>query len=284
MAINIEALLAHDFGTMQQDYAARDAILYALGVGLGRDPLNEDDLTFLDETRLKVIPTFAVTLTTPGMWIRDPAFGVDFGKLVQIAQMAWFPNMLPPSARVTGTARIASLTDRGPDRGAVLVVERHINDAVTGTPYCHLLQTLLLRGDGGFGGGATPRDTKLVPERPHDFDFAFKTSSRAALIYRLSGDLNPLHIDPDTARRAGFAQPILHGLASYGIAGFAVSRALGKDPTKICCLGTRFASAVVPGETLSFRIWQTATGGALFQALSDERKVLDEGHIEWSTS
>lgn len=283
MAIQPDALLAHDFGVVPQDYAARDAILYALGVGLGHNPTDDDDLAFLDETRLKVLPTFAVTLATPGMWIRDPAFGVNFGKLVHLAQMAEFPNPLPAAAHIMGTARVASLTDRGPGKGAVLVVAREIKDAATGRIYCRLQQTLLLRGDGGFDGPPAARDASLIPGRPHEYSHDFQTSPRAALIYRLSGDANPLHIDPETAQRAGFSRPILHGLASYGIAGVAVSRALGQDPSRIAKLGCRFSGVVLPGDTLTFHVWKTPTG-AVFQAWSDDRRLLDEGVIEWSAN
>ncbi len=281
MAINAQALLAHDFGEMRQHVEPRDAILYALGVGLGQDPLSDADLAFLDETRLRTLPTFGVTLTTPGMWIRAPEFGVDFGKLVHAAQMAWFPTPLSATADVVGTAKVVALSDRGEGRGAELVLEREIQDAQTGAVYCRLHQTLLLRGDGGFGGAPAARPASLIPDRAHDADFSWETSPRAALIYRLSGDWNPLHIDPATAQRAGFDRPILHGLASYGIAGVAVSRALGKDPATMTQLGCRFSGIVTPGDTLSFHIWRDGNR-AVFQAFVGDRKVLDEGLLTWT--
>ncbi len=283
MAINPDALFAHDFAAPTQSYGPRDAILYALGLGLGHDPVDQADLAFLNETRLRVLPTFAVTLTTPGMWIRDSRFGVDFGKLVHFEQMAWFPNPLPPSADVTGEARVISLTDRGEGKGAVLVLERTIRDAASGATCCTLRQTLLLRSDGGFGGPPAPRTPSVIPHREADAWTDVSTSPRSALIYRLSGDWNPLHIAPETARRAGFDKPILHGLASYGMAGLAVSRALGQDPAAITELGCRFSGIVTPGETLTFHVWKTETG-ASFRAFSETRKLLDEGRIAWRKS
>lgn len=279
--IDPAAILAFEFGKPVQAYSVRDAILYALGVGLGADPVDADDLAFLDERSLSVLPTFAVTLCTPGMWIRDPALGVDFGKLVHSAQSAEFLAPLPPDARVRGEAQVISLTDRGEGKGAVLVLERRIFDAESGVLYCRLRQTLLLRGDGGFGGPPTPRSEVLEPEGEPDLTARFATSPRAALIYRLSGDWNPLHLDPAIAAKAGFARPILQGLASYGIAGAVVSHALGVDPASLSHLACRFSGVVLPGDELEFQIWRGAGVAAYFAAYVGTRKVLDQGEIAW---
>lgn len=279
--IDPTAILAYDFGRPQQSYIPRDAILYALGVGLGADPLDVGELAFLDERSLSVLPTFAVTLCSPGMWIRDTALGVDFGKLVHSAQSAQFPHPLPPQAYVRGEAEVISLTDRGEGKGAVLVLERRIIDADSGQLYCRLHQTLLLRGNGGFGGPATQRNDVPMPDAEPDLVAHFATSPRAALIYRLSGDWNPLHFDPAVAAKAGFSRPILHGLASYGIAGAAISQAAGKDPATLASLACRFSGVVLPGDELEFRVWRSADNAARFTAHIGERKVLDAGEIVW---
>lgn len=276
MAIRPDLLLAHRFADISHKYAARDAILYALGVGLGGDPLDADDLGFLLEDRLQVLPTFAVTLSALGMWIRTPEFGVDFSKLVHFEQAASFHAPLPPTAEVVGKARIVSLTDRGEGRGAVVVLEREIRDAKAGTLYCTLQQTLLLRGDGGFGGPPAPLTPSIIPEREAEARASFPVDLRAALIYRLSGDRNPLHSDPEAARRGGFDRPILHGLASYAISGVVISRALGESPTRVSALRCRFSGVVFPGDTIDFRIWREGAGAA-FQAFVGERKVMDQG-------
>ena len=269
------AILAHDFGQPEQSYGPRDAILYALGVGLGRDPCDAADLAFLDERAL------AVTLCSPGMWIREPALGVDFGKLVHAAQSAEFLAPLPPSARVRGEAQVTSLTDRGEGKGAVLVLERRIFNADGGELLCRLQQTLLLRGNGGFGGPPAPRSVDALPEREPDLTARFATSPRAALIYRLSGDWNPLHLDPAVAAKAGFPRPILHGLASYGVAGVAISRALGRDPARLRLLACRFSGVVMPGDELEFHIWRDGDQAARFAAYVGPNKVLDAGEIAW---
>ena len=279
--IDAHAILAFDFGAPEQGYVARDAILYALGLGLGADPLDPEDLRFLDERALTVLPSFAVTLCSPGMWIRQATLGVDFGSLVHAAQSAEFAAPLPPAARVIGSARVLSLTDRGAGRGAVLVLERWISDADHGTLYCRLEQTLLLRGDGGFGGPPTPRAEAALPDSTPDETASFTTSPRAALIYRLSGDWNPLHLDPQVAEKAGFSRPILHGLASYGMAAVAISRALGRDAAAIASLACRFSGIVLPGDALDFTIWRDGADAARFACHVGSRKVLDGGAISW---
>ncbi len=276
MPIQPERLLNHRFEDLAQTYAPRDAILYALGVGLGRDPCDRDDLAYLLETGLQILPTFAVTLASPGMWIAAPEFGVDFAKLVHAEQAASFHAPLPPKADVVARARVISLTDRGPGRGAVLVLERSIRDATGGAHYCTLRQTLWLRGDGGFGGSRHLSAPSVVPDREAERRASAPVSSRAALIYRLSGDRNPLHADPDAARRAGFDRPILHGLATYGMACVAVARACGHAPGRVKALRCRFSGVVFPGDFIDFRIWN-AENRAMFQAFVGERKVLDQG-------
>ncbi len=272
-----DLILAHDFGAVRQSYTLRDAILYALGVGLGRDPLDGSDLPFLDETRLAVLPTFAVTLSSPGMWMRRPEYGIDFRRLVHLAQAARFHSALPTAGEVVGSAEVVSLSDRGEGRGAVLEVERRIAGA-GGAAYCTLRQTLLLRGNGGFGGPPAETRRPPAPDRAPDLVTEAQTSPRAALIYRLSGDWNPLHIDPGFARAAGFERPILQGLASYAAAGVAVARALGRSPTEVAALSCRFAGVVYPGETLAFDIWRE-DDGAVFRATVSGRPALEDGRV-----
>jgi acyl dehydratase len=278
MAIQPDRLVGYRLPDIAQTYAPRDAILYALGVGLGHDPCAREDLKFLIEDGLEVVPTFAVTLASPGIWIRAPEFGVDFDRLVHAEQAAWFHAPLPTEADVIGSAKVVSLTDRGPGRGAVLALEREIRDVRTGRTYCTLRQTLLLRGDWGFGGPAAPSPPSIIPERPPDLSARAIVDPRAALIYRLSGDRNPLHADPDFARRAGYERPILHGLTSYALAGVRVARACGFSPTKITALASRFSGAVFPGDILDFRVWRDK-GKATFQAFVGDRKVLDQGQV-----
>jgi len=274
MAIDADAVWNHSFPAIEQTYTARDVVLYALGIGLGQDPLDQGDLDYLIETRTSVLPTFAATLASPGLWIRDPVFGVDFARLVHAEQAMVFHHALPPKTTVVATPRVSALHDRGAGRGAVLVVERDITDVSSGTRYATARQTLLLRGDGGFGGPPTPASrTATPPERVPDAAANIPVSPRAALIYRLSGDWNPLHCDPDFAADAGFARPILHGLASYGMAAHATMRAFDADLASFTC---RFAGVVYPGDELAFSFWREGEI-VLFTASSAGRTVLDRG-------
>lgn len=276
MVFDPARLLGHRFSELGQRYEPRDAILYALGIGLGSDPLDEADLDHLLETRLKVLPTFAVTLASPGMWIRDPQFGIDFGRLVHSEQDAIFHNDLAPAGDVHATPRVALLADRGAGKGAVVVIERHVQDA-DDRKLATVRQTLLLRGDGGFGGDAPPPPTQhAIPDREPDYRLAIPVSPRAALIYRLSGDWNPLHADPVAAQAAGFNRPILHGLATYGMAGHAIMKATGRPLRRLAC---RFAGVVLPGDTLNLALWADGDD-VLFEAHVADRRVLDRGLAE----
>lgn len=272
MALDPARLRTYAFEPRVHAYTQRDAILYALGLGLGRDPVDVEELAFLDERHLSVAPTFAVTLGSPGSWVQDPALGVDWRRLVHAEQAAVFHAPLPPSGEVRAHARIAGLHDRGAGRGAVVVVVREIADARTDQPYCTLHQTLLLRGDGGFGGEPAPAPGPWsTPDRPADVAVSLEVSPRAALIYRLSGDWNPLHLDPEIAQAAGFAKPILQGLASYGMVGCAIVRACGGgDPGRLRSLDMRFSGVVTPGDRLDLKLWRE--GGC----------VLGEGRIDGS--
>ena len=271
--MNANALRGHRFERLEQSYAPDQTILYALGLGLGLDPLDQRDLDYLIESRAKILPTFAATLASPGMWIRDPAFGVDFARLVHAEQAMDFHHPLPPSASVVATPHITRLYDRGPGRGAVVIVEREIADATSEVVYASARQTLLLRGDGGFGGPPPPTDVPSSPGRAADDELVVRVSPRAALLYRLSGDRNPLHCDPNVAAQAGFERPILHGLATYGMVGTALMRVFDADLLSLRC---RFAGVVYPGDQICFRFWQSRDE-VVFTASVGDRVVLDRG-------
>ncbi|MCK9504211.1 MAG: hypothetical protein M0Q95_08510 [Porticoccaceae bacterium] len=277
MAINPETLLNWHFDEVPHSYTHRDVILYALGVGLGRDPLNRDELTYVYEKELVALPTFAVTLATLGLWVKNPETGITWTKLVHSGQSATFYKPLPSAAAVVGRARISQVYDRGADKGAVIVVERSIHDADNDACYCKLEQTLMLRADGGFGGNPPPKPAVNLPDTPSEKLFNFKTTPGQAIIYRLSGDWNPLHIDLDIAAQAGFPQPILHGYCSYGIAGWALSQVTGLGVTRLRHLECQFTGPVLPGDELSFELWQQQANTWLFRASVNDRIVLNKG-------
>ncbi|WP_280153895.1 MaoC/PaaZ C-terminal domain-containing protein [Piscinibacter sp. XHJ-5] len=276
MTIDPEQLLAAKIPRIEQRYTARDCILYALGIGVGLDPMDETDLPFVDETRLKVEPTLANVLGYPGFWQRDPAFGLDWVKTVHGEHAVRIHKPLPSAGHVVGASRIVDLVDKGERRGALIFVEREITDQASGDLLATVRQTVFCRGDGGFGGPAKVLSPPHpIPERAPDTHIDIPTSPQTALIYRLSGDYNPLHSDPATARDAGFERPILHGLATFGVTGHGlVKRVADSDPTALRAMGGRFSSPVFPGETLRLEIWRDAPGQVTFRTTVPARSVV----------
>lgn len=287
MAINPEQLLAARIPEIEQRYDWRDCVLYSLGIGIGLDPMDEADLPFVDENRLKVHPAMANVLGYPGFWQRDPAFGLDWVKTVHGEHAFRLHAPLPPKGRVRGVSRIVDLVDKGEGRGALIFVEREITDLETGQLLATVNQTVFCRGDGGFNGPnkALP-PPRPIPDRTPDVVVQAPTSAQSALIYRLSGDFNPLHSSPAAARAAGFERPILHGLATFGVTCQALMKRLcGSDPAAVRAMSGRFSAPVFPGETLSVEIWRDGAGAATFRASVPERGavVVNHGFFEVST-
>jgi acyl dehydratase len=275
MAIVYDKLIALNIPEVEHSYTEKDAILYALGLGFGQDPTRADELAFVYEKNLKVLPTFAVVLGYPGFWARDLDSGIDWVKLVAGEQALTIHQPLAPRGTVTGKTRVVDIIDKGPGKGALVLSERSVVDKASGAPVATLRQTTFCRGDGGFGG--PPRESPVphpLPERAPDVVCDLPTRSEAALVYRLSGDPNPLHVDPDVAKAAGFPRPILHGLASFGIAGHALLRSLcDYDPARLVGLAGRFSAPVFPGETIRTEIWRDGAV-ASFRARVVERGIV----------
>ena len=274
-------LMAEPLPRVEQTIGWRDCILYALGLGVGLDPLDEADLRFVDERRLKVEPTMANVMGYPGFWMREPRFGLDFEKTVHGEHAIRLHRPLASEAAVVGSSRITGLVDKGAGKGALIYVERAITDAADGALLATVRQTVFCRGDGGFGGthGEIPAALSATPERTPDVSVDIPTSPQGALIYRLSGDYNPLHFDPAAAQRAGFARPILHGLATFGIAGHGLVKALcGGAPEALIAMGGRFSAPVYPGETVRIDAWRDGGGRASFRARVAERDVVVMSH------
>lgn len=283
MPLNANALRGWVFDEKHQTIDDRDTMLYALSIGFGADPVDERELPFVYEKDLRAVPTMAATLCHLGAWTRDPRSGVTRSQVVHGEQRMRFHAPLPPVARLVGRARVAGLEDKGVDKGALMHIERTITDAGTGQLLVTVLQTSFCRADGGFGDSFGPVPVShTLPQREPDIKIDVQTRADAALLYRLNVDRNPLHVDPETARRAGFKRPILHGLCTYGIAArVLLSSLLDYRPERLLSLDTRFSSAVLPGETLSFDIWRDGDV-ASFRAFVHARgkKVLDNGRAE----
>ncbi|QGZ63040.1 3-alpha,7-alpha,12-alpha-trihydroxy-5-beta-cholest-24-enoyl-CoA hydratase [Paraburkholderia acidisoli] len=267
------------FEPLERTYGPHDAMLYGLGIGYGADPLDQDDLRFVYEKELRVSPTFANVLGYPGFWAKDPRTGIDWVKLLHGEQTLRIHRPLPKAATVVGQSRVARLIDKGEGKGALLLIERTIVDKTSGELLATVEQLNFLRGDGGFSASGQPSDDPIaspppMPERAPDVICDLPTRAETALIYRLSGDDNPLHADPSVARAAGFERPILHGLATYAVAGRAVLKhACESDPARLALLHTRFTAPVYPGETIRTELWIDGST-VRFRARSLERDVI----------
>lgn len=281
--ISYESLKEWPFPAVEQTYTARDTMLYALGVGLGSDPLDARQLRFVYEENLRTLPTMPVVLASPGMWMRDPASGIDWVRMLHGEQQIRMIEPLPVAATIIGRTRIREICDKGPGRQALLYIEREIRDKATERLYSLLEQTVVCVGQGGFGGprNATPAPHH-VPKRAADATFEQRILPQGALLYRLSGDMNPLHADPRIAKGAGFKAPIFHGLGTLGVAGHAVLRmCCDYDPTCFKSMQLRFASPVYPGETVRTELWRDGHVVSFRCAIVERHKVvIDNGRVE----
>jgi len=283
MAIDVDKLLNWPFEEVVQSYSRRDTILYALGVGLNMDPTDEQQLKFTYEETLQALPTMAVVLATPGFWVKHPDSGIDWVKVLHGEQGIRLHKLPPPEGTVVATTKVVNVIDKGADRGALLLQERTVCDRETGEKLATLTSTTFARGDGGFGGSSEGgKPVHRLPEREPDEVCDLATLPQAALIYRLSGDYNPLHADPKVATAAGFKAPILHGLCTLGVAGHAILRTCcDYDPTRFKALDLRFSAPVYPGETIRTEIWRDG-GVVSFRSRVVERDVvvLNNGRAE----
>ncbi|ABF12379.1 MaoC/PaaZ C-terminal domain-containing protein [Cupriavidus metallidurans] len=278
--IDYQKTKAWQSGDVIHNYTEKDSILYALGLGIGSDPLDESQLRFVYEKNLVTLPTMAAVIASPGSWMRDrKELGIDFLKLVHGEQCVTVHKVLPSAGSLIGRSRVVRIVDKGEGKGAVLHVEKNLYDAKTDEHVATAEQVLFLRGDGGFsqnGGGDEPAAAAPpTPEGSPDIRVELPTRADAALLYRLSGDTNPLHIDPAVASKAGFARPILHGLATYGVACHGIVKAFcDYDPSRITSIRARLTSPVYPGETIVLECWKVGVNEIAFRGRLKERDVI----------
>jgi acyl dehydratase len=260
-------------------YRDKDVMLYALGVGLGRDPMNERELAFVYEKGLKVVPTAATVLAAGGGRPRQAAQkpGLRVSELNRVMvvhgeQKVELHKPLPAAGNFTATSRTVGAFDKGKDKGAVVVNETVWTDE-SGEKVATLTGSTFARGDGGFGGPSEGApEPHEVPARKPDLSVPFETRPDQALLYRLNGDRNPLHSDPEFARRAGFPRPILHGLCTYGITCRAVLQEIvDYDADRIASHQARFSAPVFPGDVITVDFWKDAN------VVSFEARVIDRG-------
>ena len=286
MPINPEAVgITSD--PSRHSWDSKDAILYALGVGAGAvDPL--DELAFTTENTSsvdqQVLPTAAVVFGVGGTSAFGAIGSFNPAMLVHGEQAITLHGPIPVKGEVETVGQITGIYDKV--KGAVVEMTSTSTNTATGEVLFSQVMSAYIRGEGGFGGDRGPSGPKnAAPEREADHTVTYATRTDQALLYRLSGDRNPLHSDPAFAAFGGFDRPILHGLCSYGFTGRALLHTFcGSDPARFTGMEARFSSPVLPGESLTVRMWETGDGEAVFQTAGDDgRTVIDSGKLTYTS-
>lgn len=284
MPIDVDRVLGAPLPERRSSWEETDVILYHLGLGAGAEPTDPGELAYTYQGSLKVLPSYGVIPAVPMLpdMLKLPGMDVDLARLLHGEQELELHGPLPVAAEVTTSAAIVDIADKG--SGALVVMEAVTRDAVTTQPLCTNRFSAFVRGEGGVGRSAS-QSAPRPPERPSrapDVELACPTLPQQALLYRLSGDMNPIHADPDFARLGGFDRPILHGLCSYGIVCKAVvDRMLGGEVARVGSYRARFAGVLYPGETVIVRMWD-GDGAVVVEASCRERgsAVLSNGVVD----
>lgn len=286
MPLNPDRLLQFAIEPLTLRITPRDAMLYALGVGFGTDPVDAGQLRFVFEGSpggLRTVPTMPNQLSG-GAWLiaNAPMLGITPSGVMQGEQGFEVHRPLPPDCTVQVATRVTELVDKGAAKGALVLTEATVHDQADGRHYATLRSTVFCRHDGGFGGTAQPAAAALpaVPDHPPDIACDLPTLPQAALIYRLSGDYHPLHADPVFAAKAGFDRPLLHGKCTMAVAGHALLKTCcGYQPERLRAMACRFSAPVFPGETIRTQVWHGAQGHVHFNATVPARgaTVLSHG-------
>jgi acyl dehydratase len=265
----------------ERSWNSTDAILYALGVGAGLD-----ELEFVTENSIdieqRVLPTMPVVLGAVGGGMANLG-EINWAMLVHGEQGVRLHQPLPVSGTLTSQTTITGIYDKG--KGALVVMESKATDTNTGEPLFDTMMSAFIRGEGGWGGDRGPSGPQNVPpEREPDHSVTYPTRPDQALLYRLSGDRNPLHSDPKFAELAGFDRPILHGLCTFGVTGRALLHTLcDSDPARFRSMEGRFSSPVFPGESLTVNMWVDGDSAIFHSTGDDGRVVLDAGKCEFAS-
>ena len=284
MPINPDAVGSKSEPTRRR-WDSKDSLLYALGVGAGAaDPLQELEFTTenTSDKPQRALPTIAVVIgPLGGGWDKIGSFNPAM--LVHGEQGITLHREIPVEGELEAVSEIVGIYDKG--KGAVIVSESHATLVDTGEPLFSTRMSAFIRGEGGWGGDRGPAGGQnAAPERAPDATVTVQTRTDQALVYRLSGDRNPLHSDPAFAAMGGFDRPILHGLCTYGFTGRALLHELcGSDPARFKGMDARFSSPVMPGEALTVKVWNDGDGSAIFQTCGgDDRVVIDNGRVTFA--
>lgn len=286
MPLDYHRLMSLKFDPVTAEYTKKDTILYALGLNVGSQaPHEPSELKYVYERNLVAFPMLAVTLAVGGTKLYEPQFGINYQMLLHAEQSLQMHKPLPAEGTVVSEASIDEIYDKGA-KGAIMYMTRKLYEKSSGDLLVTMGTVQFLRADGGFGGKSegAPKPRPVPADRAPDQVVNLPVSLNQALIYRLAGDYNPLHIDPEVARGAGFDRPILHGLGAYGLAGRALIKVLcGDDPARLRHLYVRFTSPVYPGEPLHLELWKMGAGDVAFRMVATARKVVveDFGRFEF---
>jgi acyl dehydratase len=259
MPINLDEALGAELPPAEFSWTSSDIQLYHLGLGAGADPMDARELRYLVDNTPQVLPTFgnvaqSFHMTEPPT-VRFPGIDIELSRVLHASEAVTVPGPIPPSGTGVAVTRFTDIWDKG--KAAVIWSETTVT-APDGTLLWTQKRSIFARGEGGFGGERGPSSGATVPDRAPDFELSIPVLPQQALLYRLCGDRNPLHSDPEFASAAGFPKPILHGLCTYGMACKAiVDRVLDGDVGAVDTYGARFAGVVFPGETLKASIWHT---------------------------
>lgn len=277
MSIDLEAV-GRKAGPVEASWDSKDALLYALGVGAGQeDPLAELELTTenSDGIEQQILPVYAIVVTQKTRGLRLDMGEIDRTKLVHAEQELVMHQPLPVEGKATLTSELTGIYDKG--SGALVSTATEAVDSETGEPLFTTRSAAFIRGAGGFGGDRGPSSTWAAPDRAPDRVINVHIRPDQALLYRLSGDRNPLHADPAFAAKGGFPRPILHGMCTYGVTARVLLRALGVDATQFASIYGRFSKPVFPGETLTVSAWSDGNTHMFQTADSSGDTVLDRG-------
>jgi acyl dehydratase len=284
MPINHDAASVPPGPPIERSWTSKDALIYAVGVGAGSVDPTGLELEFTTENSInvtqRVLPTFGVIV---GMGGGLGAIGeFNFANLVHGEQSIELHSEIPVEGTISTTGKVIGVYDKG--SAAVVVAESTSIDVATGAPLFTTRNSMFIRGEGGWGGDRGPSGPKNVaPDRAPDHEVTYDTRPEQALIYRLSGDRNPLHADPEFAKLAGFPKPILHGLCTYGFTGRALLHALcGSDPAKFKGVEARFSKPVYPGDSLTVKMWVDGDEAVFRTETQNGDIVIDQGRCTFT--
>ena len=277
MALNLDAI-GRKIGPLRREYSWKDIALYALGVGAGFDQLE-----YVYEDRLKVLPSFSIAAIFDFLAETASAAAVDLSGILHGEQDIIFHRPIPVEGALITEGRVTHIYDKGKDKGALVIAQADTFHSDGAKLFTNIF-TLFARKDGGFGGQPGPSPVVEIPDREPDLVEPDLPSPDQPLLYRLSGDIFTLHVDPEFAQRSGFEKPIMHGLCTHGFACRAVIKHLMPGhPERMTRFKLRFSQTLYPGVPIETRIWRTGPGRAVFQTVNQEtgQVVLDQGVVEW---